>query len=306
MYRTRRLRMWALAQCVADGGYEMPCYKPISAYRVADGGVVFAQLARYDIIGDCKLPCGQCLGCRLDRAREWSVRCLHEAKMHRENCFITLTYNDENLPADGSLHYRDFQLFMKRLREKLGPVRFFMCGEYGESTLRPHYHAVLFGVDFQDKKEYKKNAQGDMLYTSKILEELWGKGFCPIGLVTRQSAGYVARYCVKKVTGDRAEEHYKGREPEFARMSLKPGIGAEFFKKFESDILPNDYVIESGFKIPVPKYYDKLFKGNIEDVKFRREKFGRTMADNNTPERLAVREVVAHAKVKSLLRNKVA
>lgn len=297
--------MLGKARCVADGGYEMPCYKPINAYRLADGGVVFAQLARYDIIGDTKLPCGQCIGCRLDRAREWSVRCLHEAKMHRENCFVTLTYDDENVPEGRTLVYRDYQLFMKRLRLAKGEVRFFMCGEYGETTARPHYHAILFGVRFDDMKHYSKNANGDKLYRSETLDKLWGKGLCIIGEVTRQSAGYVARYCIKKVNGDRAEAHYNGREPEFARMSLKPGIGASFFDKFKSDILPCDYVVEGGYKIPVPKYYEKLFDGDIEEVKWKREKFARTVKDNNTPERLAVREVVAYAKAKQLLRNKV-
>lgn len=282
----------------------MPCYKPIRAYKVADGGIVFSQLARYDIVGDCRLPCGQCIGCRLDRAREWSVRCMHEAKMHEDNSFVTLTYADENLPADGSLNYSDFQKFMRRLRKRVGEVRFFMCGEYGEMTKRPHFHAILFGYQFPDLKIWGRSPSGHPVYRSEILESLWTVGNSLVGQVTRQSAGYVARYCLKKVTGDLAEAHYKGRTPEFAHMSLKPGIGAKFFEKYSADILPNDYVIEDGMKIPVPKYYDKLYKGDIDDVKYRREVFGRAHADNNTDERMKVREIVQEARISTLVRNK--
>lgn len=284
----------------------MPCYHPIAGFRCADGSVVFAQLARYDIVGDIKLPCGQCVGCRLDRSREWSVRCLHEAKMHKQNSFLTLTYADDNLPANNSLCYRDFQLFMKRLRKHAGvSLRFFMCGEYGNETARPHYHALIFGYQFPDLLYWKKSPSGYAVYRSATLESLWTFGNSMIGDVSRESAGYVARYCMKKVTGDRAEAHYNGREPEFAHMSLKPGIGTEWFRRYGSDCLPCDYVVADGVKVPVPRFYDKLFKGDIEDVKYRREVYGRKFADNNTPERLAVRETVAKAKIKSLVRNKV-
>ncbi|WNK13284.1 MAG: replication initiator protein [Microvirus sp.] len=229
---------------------------------------------------------------------------MHEAKMHEDNSFVTLTYADENLPADGSLNYSDFQKFMRRLRKRVGEVRFFMCGEYGEMTKRPHFHAILFGYQFPDLKIWGRSPSGHPVYRSEILESLWTVGNSLVGQVTRQSAGYVARYCLKKVTGDLAEAHYKGRTPEFAHMSLKPGIGAKFFEKYSADILPNDYVIEDGMKIPVPKYYDKLYKGDIDDVKYRREVFGRAHADNNTDERMKVREIVQEARISTLVRNK--
>lgn len=283
----------------------MPCYHPAKCYRCADGSIVFAQLARYDIVGDCKLPCGQCIGCRIDRSQEWAVRCLHEAKLHEANAFLTLTYSEENLPKDGSLNYEHFQLFMKRLRKKVGPVRFFMCGEYGELTQRPHYHALIFGYQFDDRIYHGKSPTGYPMYRSDILDSLWKLGYCTVGNVSKQSAGYVARYCMKKVTGDLADEHYKGREPEFAHMSLKPGIGADFFKKFSTDILPNDYVIEDGIKIPVPKYYDRIYEGDLDEVKWKREVFARKHTDNNTPERLKVREEVKAAQLKMLKRSSV-
>lgn len=288
----------------------MPCYSPAKAFKLANGGICFSELKRNgDIIGDIKLPCGQCVGCRLDRSREWSVRCLHEAKMHAENSFITLTYDDKNLPADGSLNYEHYQKFIRALRKKLNlPVRFFMCGEYGETTKRAHYHAIVFGYRPPDLVFYKNNGNGDKTYTSDSLAAIWARGFVVVGDVTRQSAGYVARYCLKKLTGDHGKAEYGDREPPFARMSLKPGIGARFFEKYMSDILPNDYVISDGFKIPVPKYYDKLYEkqgGDLESIKWEREKFAKTVADNNTPERLAVREEVQQAKLRQLRRSEL-
>ena len=136
----------------------MPCYRPIKGYRSrrlnAETGkrpVVFnPRDGFYDQPVD--LPCGQCIGCRLERSRQWAIRCVHEASLHERNCFITLTYRDECLPTNGSLDLDAFQKFMKRLRRRFGEgVRFFHCGEYGENFGRPHYHAILFNLDFSDK-----------------------------------------------------------------------------------------------------------------------------------------------------------
>jgi hypothetical protein len=134
----------------------MPCYFPITAWRSKDGKneagkwpVVFKPTAGY-LDKELKLPCGRCIGCRLERSRQWAVRCVHEASLHEKNCFITLTYSPENLPKDGSLDVSHFQKFMKRFRKRFGPgIRFFHCGEYGESLSRPHYHACIFGFDFE-------------------------------------------------------------------------------------------------------------------------------------------------------------
>lgn len=222
----------------------MPCFHPMPAVRLPDGSVTFTSRSKVDG-NDFELPCGQCAGCRLERSRQWAIRCVHESQMHERNCFITLTYSDEFLPPHGGLIYRDFQLFMKRLRKRTGvPVRFFMCGEYGELDQRPHFHAILFGCDFDDRKYFSKTGSGYKLYTSDLLSELWGMGHCPVGNVTFDSAAYVARYCMKKVTGDLADAHYAvdtpngifQREPEFAHMSLKPGIGSTWLAKYRSDV----------------------------------------------------------------------
>ena len=151
------------------------------------------------------VPCGQCIGCRLERSRQWAIRCVHEASLHTDNCFITLTYSPDCLPSDGSLNHDDFQKFFKRLRKHIAPkkIRYYMCGEYGEDLQqpsklgRPHFHACLFGLDFDDKQLYI--VRDDVkLYTSATLEKIWGKGFVTIGDVTFESAAYVARYIAKK------------------------------------------------------------------------------------------------------------
>ena len=182
------------------------------------------------------------------------MRCVHEAKFHDVSCFVTLTYDDEHLPVGGTLVYRHFQLFMKRLRKSFPKARFFMCGEYGDNTSRPHYHAVLFGVDFRDRVPHARSGSGEVVYASALLSRLWQLGFASVGDFTFESAAYVARYVLKKVTGDLAAEHYRSvdlatgeivdRVPEFCHMSLKPGIGARWFEQYyDSDVRVRDSII---------------------------------------------------------------
>ena len=204
------------------------CTSPLKAWRDPVKGVSFTKNSHSG--EELELPCGQCIECRFKRSRDWAIRCMHEAQMHDENCFITLTYAPEHLPDDESLNYDHFQRFMKRLRKRVRvPVRFYMCGEYGENFGRPHYHACLFGYDFPDKKLLMRTKNGDNLFTSKMLNELWPYGLSSIGSVNFQSAAYVARYIMKKITGNAAFDHYnevdedgvitRSRTPEFTRMS---------------------------------------------------------------------------------------
>ena len=189
----------------------MPCYHPLSAFQCVDGSIVFYESKRHDTVKSLFLPCGQCVGCRLERSRQWAIRCMHEAQMHEKNCFITLTYDDAHLPGDRSLHYRDFQLFIKRLRKRYPGrrIRYYMAGEYGENFGRPHWHACLFGIDFDDKSLWKRTSANSLLYRSADLELLWPFGYSSIGDVTFESAAYVARYIMKKVTGKNADQHYQ-------------------------------------------------------------------------------------------------
>ena len=141
----------------------MACYKPLKAFRTSSG-VSFVERSRHDIIGDIELPCGMCIGCRQERADGWRLRIMHEATQWPENCFVTLTYGRDCVPANGSLEHRDFQLFLKRVRKSLAvPVRYFMCGEYGPKNGRPHYHACLFNVSFRsDRVPAGKSASGQL------------------------------------------------------------------------------------------------------------------------------------------------
>lgn len=256
------------------------------------------------------VPCGQCTGCRLERSRQWAVRCEHEISLHERNCFITLTYDDDNLPVDESVSIRTMQLFIKRLRKRYSErIKYLYCGEYGEENLRPHYHAMLFNCDFNDRKVFKRLKSGFTIDTSAILTELWPFGFSSVGSATFESAQYCASYCLKKVTGDRAEAHYRritryGEEvdvtPEFARMSQ--GLGLSWLDKFESDVYPADRVVSRGGRVGrPPRYYEKKFAARWprvhEDIKSRRLESGEAEAWNNTPERLAVREQVQLARL---------
>ena len=189
-----------------------------------------------------ELPCGQCIGCRLERSRQWAMRCVHEASMHDDNCFITLTYNPENLPPDCGLIKSDFQKFMKRYRRAFPgkEIRFYHCGEYGDANNRPHYHAVIFGHNFDDWMYLFDSPSGEPIYTSPTLERIWGHGFVTVGSVTFESAAYVARYVMKKINGPLKEKidektdlkHYERVNaftgeiievmPEYSTMSRRP------------------------------------------------------------------------------------
>lgn len=293
----------------------MTCFSPLSAVRLDDGSISFSYKMRARGL-PLELPCGQCIGCRLERSRQWAVRCMHEASLYEDNVFITLTYSDDYLPTDGSLRLCDFQNFMKRLRKKFGSgVRFYHCGEYGDLSRRPHYHAILFNLDFPDKK-YFTSRNGSPVYTSEILEELWGKGICEIGSVTFESAAYVARYVMKKVTGDGAESHYEvvnpetgeitSLKPEYTTMSRRPGIGAGWFEKYKDDVMKKDRIIMRGIAMKPPKFYDGRFElldpVGLETVKFNREEEAKKHVDNNTPERLNVRRICKESSIKSLVR----
>lgn len=298
----------------------MPCYHPLRGYRRDDGSVAFAERGS-DIHSSMLLPCGQCIGCRIEKAQMWSIRCMHENKMHKQSCFATFTYTDEWLPERGQLVYRDFQLMMKRLRKSLDkPVRFYMAGEYGEQTWRPHFHALLFGYRPVDMKYWSK-ATGNKgnLYESPSLESIWGLGRVLIGDVTYQSANYVARYCLKKVTGVGADEYYSRvdletgeiyqLQPEFNQMSRKPGIGATYIEKYSNDVYQSDSVIINGKEAKVPKYYDRWFKENFPDeyaeIQLDRMERSRKHLADQSWQRLEVKEEVAAASLTFKQRNSI-
>lgn len=300
----------------------MPCYRPNQGYwsravhpRTGNRFVVFNKQDGFVDL-PVKVPCGQCVGCRLKRSRDWAIRCIHEASLWKSNCFITLTYNNEFLPEDHSLHHEDFQKFMKRLRKRFGEgIRYYMCGEYGSQYGRPHYHAVLFNHDFIDKNVWM--VKRDIpIYVSQALKELWPFGFSTVGDVTFESAAYVARYIMKKITGEIADDHYEWinpetgeifrRKPEYCQPSRNGGIGRGWFEKYGKEVYPDDFVIVKGKRLRPPRFYDKIVQ--LEDpelftaVKRDRVATGKSQAWNSTRDRLVVREKVQLAKLDLLKR----
>ena len=230
-----------------------------------------------------KVPCGQCIGCRLDYSRQWAIRSLHEVYTHGldNNMFLTLTYNDDHLPENGSLDLKTIQNFMKRLRYYAGSdVRYMLCGEYGEKYGRPHYHLCIYNYVFPDinwSKPYAYNLQkGVAYYRSKFLEDnLWtvpysnkSLGFSTIGKVTFESAAYVARYITKKIKSKDQEyldTIYQGKMREFMTTSRRPGLGNEYVHRYYKDIFNNGYIVfGKGYKAPIPRYYVNELK-NIDE-----------------------------------------
>lgn len=234
---------------------------------------------------------------------------MHEASSHPHNCFITLTYNNKHIPEHHTLNKRAFPLFMRRLRKRLDTeseilgwgARYFHCGEYGDELDRPHYHAILFGIDFRDKKQWKFE-NGSWAYRSETLEKLWKYGHSEIKDVTYGRAQYVARYVTKKVTGKKAKEYYGKKEPEFATMSRRPGIGSEWFKKFGREVYPNNRVVMDGKPQRPPRYYDKLLEADnpemLKEMQKERKKWKNP--DDETEERRQVREECARARINNL------
>lgn len=257
------------------------------------------------------------------------MRIMHESSLYEDNVFLTLTYNDDNLPQDESLKLYHWQCFMKRLkkRERGRKIRFYQCGEYGETTHRPHYHAILFNYDFPGKIYLKQSETGHPIYTSAFLDEVWGHGDCYIGSVTFESAAYCGRYCMKKLTGNRKSE-YGSREPERSTQSRNPGIGAPWLHKWKTDIFPNDFCVFNGKKVRVPKFYDTkvtseeeifgfwtedytgfpmwmptLERTDSEKRRGNRKRNAIKHSHDNTPERLAVRDEIQRLRLERLTRS---
>lgn len=291
----------------------MPCFHPLKGYRsrtVNPSGKRSIVYNPNDGFTDLpvQIPCGQCVGCRLEHSRQWAVRCVHESKCHSANSFITLTFSDNYVYGSKSLVKSDFQKFMKRLRSRIPyPIRYFHCGEYGELLQRPHHHAIIFGYDFPDRKHFTTRG-GNPLYISQELAMLWPFGFSSIGEVNFETCAYVARYTLKKKTGPAAEDFYKDLQPPYNTMSLKPGIGKPWYDRFSSDVFPNDrLIIRNGIKCKPPKYYDSIYDLQNPDsmlqIKKRRYKGALKHKENNTPERLQTREECCLIKTNELKRN---
>lgn len=279
----------------------MSCYRPLQAWNIAPDGerkdLVFslAKALEHGSPRPVPIPCGQCIGCRLDYSREWANRCLLEASYHESNYFATITYDDAHLPRSFScdpetgeviapcaaLCKRDFQLFMKRLRKNTGQkIRFFAAGEYGTNSFRPHYHVLLFGLQLDDLTPYKKSPQGYPYFNSPTLDKCWtddegnSKGFIVVGRLTWETCAYTARYIMKKQRGPEAAEAYAvlGLTPEFSLMSRRPGIARQYYDDhpeiWQYDLI-NLSTSQGGKMMPHPLYFRRLFE--IDDPLTARE-----------------------------------
>lgn len=306
----------------------MPCYHPLAAWYAKDWN---PESGKRPITFDVNLgfkdrpvsvPCGRCIGCRLERARVWAVRCMHEASLWDSNLFVTLTYDDDCVPRDGTLRPEDMVKFLKRLRffrsfRRLNaktnrfrrvypPLRYLQCGEYGETTFRPHHHALLFNCDFDDKRRVRIWDSDNPVWESQKLNELWGFGSCKIGSVSFESAGYVARYALKKVIGDGATDWYAGRIPEYMTMSRRPGIGDGWFRKYGSQVYPRDELVVNGKRCKSFRFYDDRYS-KVDPVSFKEVKMQRRLAAvsdvDSTGKRLIVREIVKESAIALLTRD---
>ena len=324
----------------------MPCYYPIQAWQPvyqneAGKRPLIFKFDKKTCGNEVEIGCGRCIGCRLERSRQWAIRCVHESQLHENNTYLTLTYDEEHLPSDGSLDHTHFQKFMKRYRKAFPDtkIRYFMCGEYGErcyfcklnkqscwrnqagchknwtpELARPHYHAIIFGHDFDDKEIYQEQDNGIKLYESEKLHKIWGNGQCIIGDVTFESAAYVARYILKKVNNDDDGNHYintnlntgelQNLKPEYTTMSRggnsktgnAGGIAKGWFDRYRMD-LGKGYITMRGIKMKPPKFYDTLLEKHDPDEfeviqQDRMEQQRTADKSDQTLDRLRVREKI--------------
>lgn len=262
----------------------------------------------YDLV-----PCGQCLGCRLDRSRQWAVRLMLEKKSYPDNevWFVTCTYDEDFLPAPkvitdtvtGEVRDSDFnplvledhQKFMKRLRkavDKLYPgkkLRYFVSGEYGSISYRPHFHYVIYGLPLNDLVTYKVNFRGDIYYNSSFLDNLWKKGFVVVSSVSFDAANYVARYITKKHLGKDGDFYEKvGLVPEFSCMSRRPGLASSYFENNFTDLLLTDNIVlpsaDGGFVTSLPRYFDTIVErmSKLDYVSLKEERSVRAQQQHDT------------------------
>lgn len=290
----------------------MTCFRPVPAFQGGPGEQ--ARLLPPLGTANLNLPCGKCLGCRTDRAREWAERCRHEASCHLHSIFATLTYDDEHLPGElVPSHVEDFiralrqrarrQFYKKRKRalhviltNPTSAIRFFISGEYGDLTNRPHYHALLFNCEFADKTE-----AGADLWRSETLTKLWGKGEVKYGQLTARSAAYSAGYASKKLCDDDGVVI----QPPFVRCSRKPGIGLPWLRTYAEDLRHGYCVTADGVKMPIPRYYRKKLDGSAvgDEIGVACATPG-TPRLRRTPAQLAAAEAIAASR-RALTRKKL-
>lgn len=217
----------------------MACLNPRPAWisRNPETGSVSLSFSYHPKKKYFRAPCGKCLGCRASESLQWSIRCLHESSFYTRNSFLTLTFDEQHVTT--SLQKKPLQDFFKRFRRDGSPLRYFACGEYGGLTRRPHYHALVFGHDFQEPEALSK------LYSN------WGNGLIDVAPLTPASVMYVCGYAQKKL---------EDPNDTFTVMSRKPGIGRDWLAAYSKDLENNNFVIINGAKMPIPRRYKQWFE----------------------------------------------
>lgn len=246
----------------------MHCIRPIKAGFNATGDIVYSSKKISKELASFAFPCRKCIPCRLNMAREKAIRAYHESQMWDDNIFLTLTYDDEHLKSD-RLQWIDFDLFIKRLNEKLNrglskenrrPLPYMVTGEYGDKTKRPHWHVLIFNFRPDDAKKHYVTELGEQVYTSEFIRDLWTHGNIEFGSVTLDSASYVARYAAKKLAHGNDQDH--DYHP-IHNTSKKHAIGKKWIEKYHEQTFSRGYVVlPNGSQGPIPRYYQDWYKKN--------------------------------------------
>lgn len=272
----------------------MPCLHPLKGWRSyaknpsGKRSIVFQHKKGWNHL-TVTVPCGRCIECRLEKSRQWAIRCEKEAELYEHNCVVTLTYDQEHLPENGSIQMADAQKFMKRLRERYPEkkIRSYGCAEYGEKRGRPHYHIILFNHDFEDKEEDLSMVGLEpehKYFTSKILDEEWGMGRTQIMALNFETAAYVARYVMKKINspghtrvnlslkesgdpkGSSTLHFVPVSDERSVCVSRRPGIGREWYEQ-NKQWLCNSHTIHSrGRPMAAPQFYKRRMEIDDPDL----------------------------------------
>jgi len=285
----------------------MPCAAPLRGYKASTGRLVFFKSTDWQFNVEpytgLQVPCGICILCREEQSRQAAVRITHEATCHDESSFLTLTYSDDNIPAHGSLDYRHLTLFNKRLRKHLGSLRYYAVGEYGDKTLRPHYHMCVFGHAFTENRIIVTK-EPNLLWEQEWLTRCWGLGRVRVGALSFETARYTASYVTKKL---RSKQRYVRIDEETGELVaveqpkafMSDNLGKEWWHKYGHQLEYNDYVIINGKKQKPPRAYDRwLGEVNPEAVQRIKNKRGEKTKPTSKEENRA-RARNAHARVKS-------
>jgi hypothetical protein len=281
----------------------MACEAPVEAWRPSRGGPLsFKPPKDGHHWTPIQVPCGTCILCRQEQSRQWAVRIAHEASLHDQNSFLTLTYRDDQLPQRGSLDYSHLQKFFKRVRKAGYQFRYYAVGEYGDTTHRPHYHVCMFGQAWTHRRIIIRE-KPHLLWTSLHLEELWGLGQVTIGELNYATASYTAGYIHKKlnkkqtyvVPDEKTGELLPIGQPR-ALMSRRPGIGHDWYQSWKKYTYDHDHVVLGGSPGKPPKYYDNKLKEENEKLYDNIKTKRRGRASHAEPERLRARARNAHAR----------